>query len=88
MTDWSNSEDEAAMSEAGRQIVDCAEATARKNGTFLDFKYSNYASKDQNPLASYGEESLTRLKLIATSVDPTGVFQKLQNDGFLVSKID
>ena len=51
MTDWSNDEDETALLEASRQIIDRAETVAKKNGTFLGFKYLNYASKDQNPLA-------------------------------------
>ncbi|KAJ5637406.1 Bifunctional solanapyrone synthase [Penicillium lividum] len=41
MTDWSNQEDETIVREAARKIVEAAEATAKKNGTFLEFKYSN-----------------------------------------------
>jgi hypothetical protein len=39
--DWSNPEDDAVVLEASRKIVDLAESVARKNGTYLDFKYSN-----------------------------------------------
>lgn len=88
MTDWNNDEDETALLEASRQIIDRAETVAKKNDTFLGFKYLNYASKDQNPLASYGTENLAKLKSIASSFDPAGVFQRLQNDGFLISKVD
>lgn len=86
MTDWINDEDETALLEASRQIIDRAETIAKKNDTLLGFKYLNYASKDQNPLASYGTENLAKLKFIASFLDPTGVFQRLQNDGFLISK--
>jgi hypothetical protein len=84
--DWSNPEDDAVVLEASRKIVDLAESVARKNGTYLDFKYSNYCSRDQDPLASYGAENVRKLRSIADAVDPRGVFQKLQNDGWLLSK--
>ncbi|KAJ5493701.1 FAD-binding type 2 [Penicillium fimorum] len=86
MLDWLNPEDEATMLAASRKMVDQAEAVAKKNGTYLDFKYSNYASRDQDPLAAYGSENLSKLRSVAKEVDPQGVFQNLQNDGWLLSK--
>ncbi|KAJ5382261.1 FAD-binding type 2 [Penicillium concentricum] len=86
MLDWLNPEDEATMLTASRKIVDQAEAVAKKNGTYIDFKYSNYSSRDQDPLATYGSENLSKLRSVAKEVDPQGVFQKLQNDGWLLSK--
>lgn len=47
----------------------------------------NDASRDQNPLAGYGEENLQRLKEIAAKYDPTKFFQKNQGNGFLLSKV-
>jgi hypothetical protein len=47
----------------------------------------NDASWDQNPLASYGEKNLQRLKEIAAKCDPTQLFQKAQNGGILLSKV-
>ncbi|KXG49321.1 FAD-binding, type 2 [Penicillium griseofulvum] len=86
MVDWSHPEDEATMLAASRKIIDQAEFVAKKNGTYLDFKYSNYSSRDQDPLAAYGSENLSKLRSVAKEVDPHGVFQKLQNDGWLLSK--
>ncbi|KAJ5970229.1 FAD-binding type 2 [Penicillium vulpinum] len=86
LLDWFHPEDEATMRAAGRKIIDQAEAVAKKNGTYLDFKYSNYCSRDQDPLAAYGSENLSKLRSVAKEIDPKGVFQKLQNDGWLLSK--
>lgn len=72
------------MLDASRKIVDRAETVARQNGTLLRFKYSNYASRDQDPLAGYGEESLRKLRDVAMRVDPEGVFQRLQFGGWLL----
>lgn len=59
---------------------------AQERGVDLPFIYLNDASRDQNPLASYGAQNLAKLKTIAAKYDPKQVFQKLQNGGFLVSK--
>lgn len=55
-------------------------------GSAVDFVYLNDASRDQNPLASYGAENLSRLRAISREYDPEQVFQKLQNGGFLLSR--
>lgn len=86
MTQWSRAEDESIILEASRKIIDQAEAVAKENGTYIDFKYSNYASRDQDPLATYGSDNVDKLRSIAKEVDPQGVFQELQNDGWLLSK--
>lgn len=86
MADYKNPEDEERVRDAVRKIVETAETTAKKNGTWLPFIYSNYASRDQDPLASYGPENLKKLNDIACKYDPEGVFQKLQSGGWLLSK--
>lgn len=87
MSEWSNQEDEGTVREATRKIINEAEAVARRNGTFLEFKYSNYASLDQDPFSTYGKENLDRLRNIARSYDPKGVFQILQNGGWLLDRV-
>jgi hypothetical protein len=47
----------------------------------------NDASRDQNPLASYGTTNVEKLENISKKYDPQRVFQKLQNNGFLLSKV-
>ena len=75
------------MREAVRKIVDAAESAAKQTGVYLPYKYSNYAAWDQDPLASYGAENVRRLKEVARKYDPEGVFQTLQNGGWLLSKV-
>ncbi|GMF77896.1 unnamed protein product [Aspergillus oryzae] len=78
---------EERVREAVRKIVDVAESEAKQAGVHLPYLYSNYASRDQDPLASYGVENAKRLKEIALKYDPDGVFQKLQNGGWLLSSM-
>lgn len=86
MADWKHAKDEDIVREACREITETAERVAKKNGTYLPFVYSNYASRDQNPLASYGAENLAKLREIALRYDPQQIFQKLQNGGWLLSR--
>lgn len=41
----------------------------------------------QDPLASYGPESVKKMKAAAKKYDPFGVFQKLVPGGFKISKV-
>lgn len=86
MADWKNAKDEVRVREACREICEAAELTAKENGTYLPYVYANYASRDQNPLRSYGEENFAKLKEIATKYDADGIFQTLQNGGWLLSR--
>jgi hypothetical protein len=63
-----------------------AEDTAKKNGTCIPFKYSNYSAPDQDPLASYGAENFQKLQEIALQYGPDSVFQRLQNGEWLFSR--
>ncbi|KAK6812993.1 hypothetical protein RU639_010782 [Aspergillus parasiticus] len=71
MADWNNPADGGHVRQAMRHIVDAVEATAKANGTYLPYHYCNYASPDQDPLASYGTENLEKLREIASKVGST-----------------
>ncbi|PYH43912.1 FAD-binding oxidoreductase [Aspergillus saccharolyticus JOP 1030-1] len=83
---WANASDDDAV----RAVSIATEAKWKELGearnTGDDFRYMNDASRDQNPLATYGSDNLEELKRIALRYDPNGVFQTLQNNGFLLSK--
>ncbi|KAL4886766.1 hypothetical protein BJY04DRAFT_213520 [Aspergillus karnatakaensis] len=87
MGDWTNPDYEPRVRAAVKAIIDVAEAKAKGEGVFLEYKYSNYAARDQDPIASYGEENVERLKSVSAEYDPFGVFQELQYGGWLVSEV-
>lgn len=62
------------------------ESIARKRVKHLRYHFMNDAGFNQNVLASYGEDSLSKMRSISHSYDPYQVFQELQNDGFLLAK--
>lgn len=83
---WTDSADDGEALAAIRGFTDRVEELLKKRGLFLGTKMMNDAGDAQNVLESYGEENLKRLKDVSAKYDPLGVFQKLQNNGFLLSK--
>lgn len=86
LVDWTNPEFDAQARQVAIETTARWNQRAKERGVDLPFLYLNDASRDQNPLASYGAENLAKLKEIAVKYDPEKVFQESQNDGFLLSK--
>ncbi|KAK2054741.1 FAD-binding domain-containing protein [Colletotrichum caudatum] len=55
---------------------------AKSLGLHKDWKYLNYAWKDQRPLSSHGRDTVKFLESVSEVYDPHGVFQKLRQTGF------
>lgn len=49
--------------------------------------YLNYADFSQDPLGSYGEESVRFMKKVAREYDPAGKFQRMVPGGFKISRV-
>ena len=62
-------------------------ADTKIDGGNLDWVYLNYADMSQDPLGSYGQRNVQRLKQVAAKYDPTGVFQGLCIGGFKISSV-
>lgn len=85
-TSWTDSNlTETAISQIAQWMSQVSSAATAK-GELLDLVFMNDANSLQDPIASYGAASVAYLKSISAKYDPQGVFQKLQNNGFLVSK--
>ena len=50
----------------------------------VDFRYLNYCHGTQDPLRSYGEESLRKMREAAAKYDPAGIFQTRVPGGFKI----
>lgn len=61
--------------------MDDIETKAKEMDAFWEWKFINYAHLTQNPLATVGEEALTKLRAASKKYDPEGVFQKLRSSG-------
>lgn len=75
---WSNASDDKRILAAAKNTVDRSAAAAKAQGLEEKFLYQNYAAKQQDVFASYGDHSLARLRAISDKYDPEKVWQKLQ----------
>lgn len=57
-------------------------------GGDVDWEYLNYADYTQDPLKTYGTESVAFLKKVAEKYDPAGVFQMRVPGGFKISEVE
>lgn len=85
--DWENEADDEAARSVSIATTNYWKKLAKERGLDVSFTYMNDASRDQNPLKSYGATSLKKLKAVSQKYDPAQMLQKLQNNGFLLSKV-
>ncbi|GKZ23472.1 hypothetical protein AbraCBS73388_009843 [Aspergillus brasiliensis] len=84
---WANASDDKAVRSVSIATEEKWKQLGEERGAAENFRYMNDASRDQDPLSTYGYTNLDKLKSIARKYDPREVFQHLQNDGFLLSKV-
>ncbi|KAI1208962.1 FAD-binding domain-containing protein [Annulohypoxylon truncatum] len=84
---WTDLTQEQAIWNISQRITQrCTAATAAKNAS-LPYLFTNTAGMEQNVLGSFGSKNVNTIKAIAAKYDPGQIFQKLQNDGFLIRKL-
>jgi hypothetical protein len=79
---WTDSSDSALVEQAMTTIINEVDSTAVSMGLKHEFVYLNYANEKQDPLRSYGEGELDKLKRVSTLYDPKGIFQTQVPGGF------
>jgi hypothetical protein len=52
------------------------------------FCYLNYSDISQDPLGTYGEDNIQKMREVTIKYDPTGVFQKRVPGGFKIPNIN
>jgi hypothetical protein len=70
-----------------RELISRLKSAAADHGKLIDFDFMNDSNYIQSPLKGYGDANLAKIRDVATKYDPRKVFQTLQNDGFLISKV-
>ncbi|KAH7328991.1 hypothetical protein B0I35DRAFT_418986 [Stachybotrys elegans] len=82
--EWPQAVSDEAAERAIEEITDKTKQMAQEKDLLLDLMCMSFATAGQKVLSSYGADSLRMLQETAAKYDPTGVFQNLQNDGFLL----
>lgn len=84
---WTYPEQDDLFNGQAKWLRDELAAFAKSIGADNEYVYLDYADADQDPLGSYGEENVRKMKAAAKKYDPKGVFQKLVPGGFKLSKV-
>ena len=82
--EWEEKADDKAALSIIHTFTDQVERIAKQHGVYLVSKAMNDSGYKQQVLKSYGEDNVAKLKGISRLYDPRQVFQKLQNNGFLL----
>lgn len=83
---WNDESDDDTIYAFASKVLKRIKAESVKLDLASDYIYMNYASTFENVVASYGSENAAKLKKVAASYDPTGVFQALQPGGFKLDR--
>ncbi|KAH8901332.1 FAD-binding domain-containing protein [Thozetella sp. PMI_491] len=86
LVDWEKEADDDLARSVAIDTTKEWESLGQARGLNLSYIYANDAARDQNPLATRDTETLDRLTQVSKKYDPSQMFQKLQNDGFLLSR--
>ncbi|KAK3689096.1 putative oxidoreductase [Podospora appendiculata] len=83
---WADAADDAKVYAASAAVIREIEAAARRLGAYDPFLYLNYGAPWQDPIRSYGRESVRKLQALRARVDPGGVFTDLVRGGFKIPR--
>ncbi|KAF3934473.1 hypothetical protein ABW19_dt0202809 [Dactylella cylindrospora] len=81
---WALPIDDARMKKYLDTLFQHIKDAAKKAGKYSEFQYLNYAGPGQDPIASYGAESVARLAEAKKKYDPDNVFGTLVEGGFKI----
>lgn len=85
--DWQGESNDVAVRAAPIATTEKWKELGEERGLYLPFLYMGDSSRDQNPIAGYGVNNVEKLKAVSKKYDPAQIFQTLQNNGFLLSKV-
>lgn len=76
--------DQEQVEEAAKRLVASLQEEGHKQDANDPWVYLNYAASWQDPIASYGEESVKRIEKVRDRVDPNSVFTYNVPGGFKI----
>jgi hypothetical protein len=82
---WTDATDDAKVQKAAQDLFDGIEKDARALRAYDPFVYVNYAAPWQDPIASYGHDSVLKLREVQDKFDPNRVFTLMTPGGFKIS---
>jgi hypothetical protein len=81
---WTSAADDDLMYETSKLWVKQVQDYTRSVGKGSDWLYLNYADGFQDPITTYGEDSVKYLQQMSQKYDKQGVFQRAAKGGFKI----
>lgn len=81
---WQDAAYDKDVHEASEAWYKAVHEYTQKRGKGHRFEFANYAAWFQDPMASYGPESLKFLQTVSRKYDPGRLFQKAVKGGYKV----
>ncbi|PVH95207.1 FAD-binding domain-containing protein [Periconia macrospinosa] len=69
-------------------VVNKITKAARADGKLLENNFMNDSNLNRSPLGNYEDQRVGLMKEASAKYDPEGIFQRLQNNVFLISKME
>ncbi|KAH8652133.1 hypothetical protein BX600DRAFT_471997 [Xylariales sp. PMI_506] len=73
---WVRASDEPIVRREVRRAIEAIDAFAQARGTGHRYRFANYCAEWQDPMRSYGPESLALMRGVSTKYDPDALFQR------------
>lgn len=84
MASWTSASDDKTVYSAVQDLSQKIKTSASALGALDPYVYLNYADLSQQPIQTYGSESLARLRRVQKQVDPKNVFTRQVPGGFKI----
>ncbi|CAH0050919.1 unnamed protein product [Clonostachys solani] len=82
--EWPQEGSDEAAQKAVDSCIDALTASAKSQGLLLNYLCASFANLNQDVIHSYGAENVKKMREVSHKYDPEQLFQKLQNNGFLL----
>jgi hypothetical protein len=84
---WNSADDDERIHAAIHDLLVKFKQVAGEKHLLHRYIFTNYAYQKEDVFASYGEESLKKLKVVSKKYDPKAIFQKAVPGGFKLSEL-
>ena len=81
---WNKASDNDFIQSQANDFINALETEAKSRSLYSNFKYLNYADRNQDPIGGYGQENVAKLQEVSKKYDPSGLFQEALSGGFKV----
>lgn len=85
---WEKASDSPTVTLAAKRFIEAVSKAAREVNSLHSYLHLNYAASWQEPIKSYGADTVAKMVRVSEKYDPNAVFQNLCVGGFKLGRND